>query len=57
MTFPFSETCAQACLVFRDAWPILTSSLLCPNYVIKTHINYYVIRFSAAAQSWAYVKL
>lgn len=51
MTFPFSEPCAQACLVFRDARSTLASSRLCPNYLIKTHINYYVIRFSAAARA------
>ena len=49
MTFPFSETCAQACLVFSDTQPALAGSRLCPNYLIKTHINYYVIHFSAAA--------
>lgn len=38
-------------MVFRDAWPTLASSRLCPNYLIKTHINYYVIRFSAAARA------
>lgn len=49
MTFPFAEACAQACLVFRDTGPILTSSRLCLNYLIKTHINYYVIRFCSTA--------
>lgn len=49
MTFPFAEACAQACLVFRDTGPILAGSRLCPNYLIKTHINYYVIRFSSTA--------
>lgn len=52
MTFPFSETCAQACLVFSDTQPTRAGSQLCPNYLIKTHINYYVIHFSAAAPSW-----